>query len=435
MQHQQQRGVARRTILIASLSTLVAISAAVAVGQDSRKTTKAQASGPWPQWRGPQRDGKCIETGLLKQWPENGPKPVWKAQKLGTGFSTVSIADGKIFSMGDAKGDCYVWALREADGKPLWSQKVGKSSNHGGYPGTRSTPTYADGMVYTLTPDGDVVCLDANKGTPKWGKSLTKEFGGQVPGWGYAESVIVDGDRVVCTPGGDKGTMLALDRKTGKKLWQSVEWKDGAHYVSAIVAEIDGVRQYIQLTAESVAGIEAESGRVLWRNDRKGETAVIPSPVFHDNHVFVTSGYGVGCDLFKVTPKGSGAFAVERVYQNKDMVNHHGGVVLVGEHLYGHSDNGGMTCMEFMTGKVVWQDRSVGKGATLFADGMLMLRSEGGEGSVALFQATPDGYKETGVFDQPDRSGANSWPHPVIANGKLYLRDQEILLCYDVKAK
>jgi outer membrane protein assembly factor BamB len=227
--------------------------------------------------------------------------------------------------------------------------------------------------------------------------------------------------------------MIALDKKTGKEVWRAKEFKDPAHYSSPIVAEIDGVRQYIQLTERSVVGVAAKDGKLLWRARRDGSVAVIPTPVYHDHHVYVTSGYGVGCNLFKITQTRSG-FKAEEVYANKVMVNHHGGVVLVGGHLYGHSDSKGWTCQDFKTGKALWQDKSrLGKGSVVFADGMLYCRQEHGKGPVALVQATPSGYKEHGRFDQPDRSEQNSWAHPVISDGKLYLRDQDVLLCFDVK--
>lgn len=387
------------------------------------------------QWRGPKRDGLSTETGLLKEWPADGPPLAWKATGLGRGFSGVSIANGKIYTMGDGPDGSEVQALSPADGKKLWSAKVGKPGDPGGYPGPRCTPTVDGNWVFALGQYGDLVCLEAATGKEVWRKSLTKDFGGQMmSGWGYSESPLVDDDKVVCTPGGTKGTLIALNKKTGELIWQSREFTDRAAYASIIIAEMGGVRQYIQLTDAHVAGVAAADGRLLWRAERKGSTAVVPTPIFKDNHVFVTSGYGAGCNLFKITP-ADGAFKVEEVYDNKDMVNHHGGVVLIGSYLYGHSDRGGWTCMELWTGKVVWRHNGVGKGSLTYADGQLYLRGEGGKGTVALVAATPASYQEKARFDQPDRSNQRSWPHPVIANGKLYLRDMDVLLCYDVKAK
>ena len=246
---------------------------------------------------------------------------------------------------------------------------------------------------------------------------------------------LVDGDRVILIPGGKRGNLAALNKKTGQLIWQSKEFTDSIHYSSPIVAEIGGVRQYVQLTDASVAGIAAADGRLLWRAARKGSTAVIPTPIYYDGNVYVTSGYGAGCNLFKITA-ADGKFSAVESYSNRIMTNHHGGAVLVGKHLYGFSDNKGWTCQDFETGKALWQEKGkLGKGSIVYADGMFYLRAEDGKGTVALIEATPEGYREKGRFDQPDRSDKNSWPHPVVAGGRLYLRDQDLLLCYDVEAK
>jgi len=390
----------------------------------------------WPQWRGPERTGISKETGLLKSWPADGPALVWKATGLGGGYATPSVAGGRIFGSGYRGSDEFVWALDEKTGKEAWSVRTGGAEKGVGYPeGPRTTPTIDGELLYTLSAGGRFTCLESVTGKQRWQKDFKSEFGGRMMSdWGFSESPLVDGEKVVCTPGGTKGTVVALNKKSGEVIWQCADFTDRAAYSSPIVAEIGGVRQYIVLTDKRVGGVAARDGKLLWQASRPGRTAVIPTPIYHDNHVFVTSGYGVGCNLFKITAN-SGAFKAEEVYANTDMVNHHGGVIRLGEHLYGHSDSKGWVCMEFKTGKVVWSNRGVGKGAVSFADGMLYCRSEGRPGTVALVEATPDGYKEVGRFNQPDRSTKNSWPHPVIANGKLLLRDQDILLCYDVKAK
>ena len=394
------------------------------------------AASDWPQWRGPNRDGVSAETGLLKEWPKGGPPLAWKATGLGAGYSSVSVAAGRLFTMGEIAGASSVIALDEKTGKLLWSAKVGGTGGGDGYPGPRCTPTVDGERVYAMNQFGDLVCVEAATGQEVWRKNLAKDFGGRMmSGWGYSESPLVDGERLVCTPGGSKGTLLALDKKTGAVLWQSKEFTDNAAYSSVIAAKVGGVPQYIQLTDASVAGVAPQDGRLLWRGPRRGATAVIPTPIVHDDHVYVTSGYGVGCNLFKVSMT-SPDFKAEQVYANKVMVNHHGGVVRLGDHLYGYSDGKGWTCQEFKTGKAVWQDKEkLGKGSLVCADGHLYLRCQDGPGAVVLIEASPDGWKEKGRFDQPDRSSANSWPHPVIANGKLYLRDQDVLLCYDVKAR
>jgi outer membrane protein assembly factor BamB len=334
--------------------------------------------------------------------------------------------------MGDSPERSFIYAL-DMNGKLLWSAKVGRPG--GDHPGTRCTPTVDGDLVYALGQFGDLVWVEAATGKEHWRRNLNQDFGGRMmSGWGNSESPLVDGDKVLCTPGSSEGTLLALNKKTGEVIWQSKEFKDSAAYSSIITAEIGGVRQYLQLTGGSVAGVAVEDGRLLWRATRRGSTAVVPTPIFHDDYVYVTSGYGVGCNLFKVTKSGA-EFSAEQVYANKDMVDHHGGVVLVGEHLYGHSDSKGWVCQEFKTGNVVWAEKQkLEKGSIVYADGHLYLRGQS-KGTIVLIEASPQGFTEKGRFEQPERSKDNSWAHPVVIGGKLYLRDQDILLCYDVKKK
>jgi outer membrane protein assembly factor BamB len=389
----------------------------------------------WHQWRGPNRDGISLETGLLQQWPDGGPPLAWKTKHLGTGFSSVSLAGGKIFTMGDGPDGSYVRALEEGSGKALWSARVGKPGGGGGYPGPRCTPTVDGSLVFVIGQYGDVVCVDAESGKEIWRKHLVNDFGGKMmSGWGYSESPLVDENKVLCTPGGGQGTVVALDKKTGALIWRTKEVKDTAAYTSIMPAEIRGKKQYVQFTDSSVFGIEPDTGKVLWQAARKGRTAVISDPVVYNDHVYVTSAYGIGCNLFKVTKTGD-RFTVEQVYENRVMVNHHGGVVRVGDNVFGYSDGKGWTSQHLMSGEALWAERAkLAKGSIAYADGRLYLRAESGQGTVVLLEPSPEGFIEKGRFDQPERSDKNSWPHPVIANGKLYLRDQDVLLCYDVKA-
>lgn len=386
----------------------------------------------WPQWLGPTRDGRSAETGLLKQWPKDGPPLAWKSKGLGQGYATVSIAEGTIYTCGDIDDGSFIVAL-DLTGKKRWTAKLGKPGEQGGFHGPRGTPTVAAGRVYSLGQFGELVCVDAASGQEKWRHQLTKEFGGQCGGWGYSESPLVVGDVVLCTPGGSKGTVLALNKETGQPKWQSKDWTDSAEYASLIETSIGGVNQYVQLTGKSVAGLNPSNGAVLWKAARRGSTAVIPTPICRDGSVYVSSGYGIGCNLFRVTKQGS-EFSASEIYANKVMVNHHGGVIFHEGHLYGFSDGKGWTCQNFKTGEAVWNSKALGKGALTYAEGHFYLRSEDGKGRVALIEASPDGYKEKGAFDQPDRTGLNSWAHPVVCNGFLYLRDQDLLLCYDVRA-
>jgi outer membrane protein assembly factor BamB len=396
------------------------------------------ASGDWAQWRGPNHDGISAETGLLKAWPTGGLPLVWKATGLGAGLSTVAVVGSHVFTLGDKGERNYVFALNRADGKPLWETELGKAGapGWGKFAGPRCMPVVEGDLLFAVGQYGQMACLDTATGKEKWRKDYQQDFEAPLPEWGFSGMPLVDGDQVILATGGKQGNLVALNKTSGAVLWQSKEFTDSIHYSSPIVVEIGGVRQYVQLTDASVAGIAAADGKLLWRAPRKGNVAVIPTPICQDDHVYVTSGYDIGCNLFKVTAAG-GAFAVEQVYANEIMVNHHGGVVKVGDHVYGHSEKLGWTCQEFKTGKAVWQEKDkMGKGSLAYADGHLYLRAEDkGKGTVALIEATPDGYKETGRFDPPDRSGKDNWPYPVIAGGQLYLRDQDVLLCYDVKAK
>jgi outer membrane protein assembly factor BamB len=394
-------------------------------------------AGDWPQWRGPHADGKSTETDLLKAWPMGGPPLAWQVTGLGAGYSGVTLVGDVIYTTGEFGETCEVVALNRADGRRRWSAKLGKagSPGWGNFAGPRSSVSVAGEHLYALGQYGELVCLESAGGREIWRTHLVEDLGGPRPEWGYSESPLVDGERVVVTPGGDQGTVVALDRATGKVSWRSAGLKDPAHYATPVIAELGGVRQYVVLTAEHVAGIGPEDGRVLWRVVRKGRTAVIPTPIVHGDLVYVTSGYGVGCNAFRVTRSGSD-FTAEEVYANKIMANHHGGVILVGDHVLGHSEGKGWTCQDLKTGEAIWQDKEIlGKGSIGYADGQVYLRREDGPGTVVLAEATPAGLKEKGRFDQPDRSGKHSWTHPVVAGGFLYLRDQDRLFCYDIRRK
>jgi len=404
-------------------------------------TAFAQSGGnDWPQWRGPNRDGVSKETGLLKSWPAGGPKLLWKATGLGEGHSTPSVAAGRIYGMGLRGDDEVVWALDAATGKMLWSTRIAAGGtlggSQGGY-GSRSTPTIDGDRAYVVGVQGELACLQVSDGKLLWQKNFVREFGGRVPSWGYSESPLVDGNKVIATPGGSQGTIVAFNKLSGDVVWKTLlpegdaEKYRGGGYASPIVATVGGQRQYVQFLGGGVVGVAAQDGRFLWRyTSPANRTANIPTPIFRDNAVFAASGYNTGGGLAKLVA-GAGGTTVQEVYFTRQMQNHHGGVILVGDYLYGF-DGSNLTCLNFQTGEPAWSNRSVGKGSLVYADGMLYARSE--QGTVGLVEATPTAYVEKGRFEQPERSKAPSWPHPVVANGRLYLHDQDILLCYDVKA-
>jgi outer membrane protein assembly factor BamB len=409
--------------------------AIAALGATTLTLHTAQA-GDWPQWRGPDRDDISKETGLLKSWPADGPKQVWLSKEAGLGYSGFSIVDGKLFTMGLSDDQSHLLAFDANTGKKLWSTPVGGHYANKWGDGPRTTPTVDGAFVYTLGAQGDVLCAKVSDGSKVWGRNLVSEFNGRIPGWGYCESVLVDGNQVVCTPGGakDGGVMVALDKKSGETLWTCNAFKDGAQYSSIIVAEHNGERQYIQLTQKTLAGVRASDGKLLWQSDWIGRTAVIPTPIYSDGHVYISSGYGVGCKLVKI-----GKNAPEDVYVNKMMKNHHGGVIKYGDHVYGYSDGGGWLCQDFKSGELVWNEKgALNKGAIAYADGRFYLLEEA-TGKVALIEASAKGWKEHGRFTLTPQTTQRSpsgkvWTHPVISNGKLYLRDQEILYCFDIKS-
>jgi outer membrane protein assembly factor BamB len=396
----------------------------------------------WPGWRGADRTGVSREKGLLAKWPEGGPKLAWKAEKLGGGYSTPSVAGGRIYLLGTdrplngkkAAGEKELLiALDARDGARLWATPIGVVASNT-FPGPRSTPTVDGELLYAISSDGKLVCAETARGKLRWTKDLKAGFAGKSGRWGYAESPLVDGDVVVCTPGGDKATLLALNKKTGATVWRApVKGKSvEAGYSSALVAEVRGVRQYIQFLKVGVVGISAQDGKELWQYTRPASRiASCSTPIFRADCVFAASGYNTGGGLVRLTGNGKGFLAKEE-YFVKPMQNHHGGVVLVGDHLYG-TGAAKLFCVSFKDGKVAWEDRSVGKGSITCADGHLYVRSE--KGPVALVEATPAGYKEKGRFSQPSRSKQSAYPHPVIAGGKLYLRDWDVLLCYNIKVE
>ncbi len=398
----------------------------------------------WPQWRGPERSGVSKETGLLKAWPKDGPKLLWEQKEIGGGYSTPAIVGDRIYLMVDRKGEEYVVARAVKDGAEVWSTAVGKvgPNTQMQWPGARSTPTVDGDRIYALGSDGDLACLEKDKGKVVWSKNLKKDFDG-VPGmWAYAESVLIDGDLVVCTPGGKKATLAALKKKDGATAWLGpVPDGDAAGYASPIVVEVGGVRQYVQFVANGLVAVDAKTGKFLWRyNQTTDQAANIPTPVFYDDCVFTSTSRKGGTGLVRIKATKD-AVTAEQVYSSKSTkLNSIGGVVRVGDYVYGTNDGGQLVCLDFKTGDEKWRADSVGHASLCYADGLLYVRGHGGTGfgkgqpaKVALVEASPDGYKEKGQFEPPDHGGKPAWPHPVVANGRLYVRDGNVLLCYEVK--
>ncbi len=388
-----------------------------------------QALEDWPQWRGPHRDGLSAEKNLLKSWPQGGPPLAWKAGGAGEGYSSFAVAGGRIFTLG-ARGDReYVVALDAATGKRLWEVDHGRRFTNDRGDGPRSTPTVDGGRLYVFGASGDLSSLDPASGKIGWTVNVIREFGGQNIKWGFSESPLVSGDRIIVSPGGSGSGIVAVNKATGKLLWKSEA--DTAGYSSAVLHEIGGVRQAIIFTGQRALGLDIANGHVLWSYDRvANRVANIATPIARGNHVFLSSDYGTGAALLELTPS-AGALSAREVYFTREMRNHHASSVLIGGYLYGFS-SAILTAMKFDTGEVAWRDRSVGKGSLVFADERLYLFSE--RGVAALVEATPSGYREHGRFTL-ETGSLPTWTHPVVANGRLLLRDQDTVYAYDVRGR
>lgn len=406
-------------------------------------------TGNWPQWRGPKRDDVSTDTGLLTKW-DGAPKLLWETKGAGRGYASVAVVGGKVYTMGDNLStaqdkDEYATCFDAATGKQLWMTKLGPAVRTGGYDGSHATPNVDGEHVYFMTPQAVIVCLKAADGKEVWRKDLQKDFQGKKgDGWGYSESVLIDGDNLICTPGNAANTMVALNKKTGEKVWAApVAGDKGAGHSSVMVSEIGGTRVYVQTTASFVLGVRAKDGKVLWTHPI-GATAVIPTPIVKGDLVLAVAGYGKGAALLRQVPGPDGDVKVEVVYDYKrEMTNKHGGVVLLGDYVYGDADDrGSIWCAKLTTGEQQpgWRvpppatQRGGNSASVTAADGHLYVRYA--DGKMALAKADPAaGYKEVGSFQIPHKGSAPSWSHPVVTGGRLYLRENDWIMCYDVKAK
>ncbi|MFH5803338.1 PQQ-binding-like beta-propeller repeat protein [Alienimonas sp. DA493] len=418
----------------------------------------------WPQWQGPDRDAVSEETGLLQEWPEGGPPLAWRTDGLGGGDSAPAIADGRVYGMSNRDGQEIVWALSEEDGRELWASPLGPAVEQDARQsreGPGGTPTVDGGKLYVIGMGGAVACLNAADGELLWKRSMTEDFGGVVPRWSYRESPLVADGKVFCTPGGPEALMAALDKSTGETVWttpppaaEPVEEEDddngrgrrrrgrggpssGAAYASPILIEAAGERQVVQLAADALVGVDVDTGELLWRYAAPANRNKIncSTPLYEDGLVFASSAYGNGGGAAKLTEGPDGGVQAEEVYFTRAMQNHHGGMVVTDGALYGANggnEGGFLTCLDFATGEVLWRDRDAPKGSLMLADGRIYLRAEGGE--LLLIEPSRETLIVKGRFDQPDRTSSPAWAHPVVANGKLYVRDQGTLFAYDVAA-
>jgi outer membrane protein assembly factor BamB len=391
----------------------------------------AQPPAPdWFQWRGPNRDGISLETGLMQEWPKSGPPLVWRAAGLGNGYSSFSSAGGRLYTLGARAGTEYVVALDRATGRKIWETANGRRYENDRGDGPRSTPTVDGDRLYVLGGSGDLTGLDAATGRKLWSINIVDKFGGANPYWGYSESPLVVGDRILVNAGGRRAGIAAVSKADGSTLWQ--QHSDGAGYSSPMLMRTGSLNQVIFFTESRALAVDPRDGRLLWSYNRANNgTANIATPVVRGTRVFLSSDYGTGGALLEVRAAGNIATANE-VYFTRDMRNHHSSSVLVGEHLYGFNSSI-LTALRFDNGQIAWRDRSVGKGSLAVADNRLYLYSE--NGVVGLADAAPDAYRERGRFTIPQQSGLPTWSHPVITGGLLVIRDQESVYAYNVRAQ
>ncbi len=386
----------------------------------------AQVGADWPQWRGPNRDGISKETGLLKQWPEPGPPLVWKATGAGAGYSSMSVTNGRLYTMGLRGDQEFVIAFDVATGKEVWATPHGKAYRDSRGDGPRGTPTFEGGKLYSLGGNGDLSSIDAKTGKIVWSINVLQKFGGENIGWGISESPLVIGEKLIVNAGGPGASVVALNKKDGTLIWKSQN--DKAGYSSGMPLKIGDTTQVVFFTHTRAVGLDLKDGKLLWDYPRAANNvANVATPVVRGNRVFISSDYGTGAGMVEIKADGK----AQEVYFTKDMRNHHSSSILVGDHLYGFSSSV-LTAMRFDTGEIAWRDRSVGKGSLVFADGHLYALSE--NGVVGLIEASPKGYVEKGRF-RIQQDSLPTWTHPIVVGGRLYLRDQGTIYAYDVREK
>ena len=379
----------------------------------------------WPQWRGPNRDGVSSETSLLTEWPAGGPRLLWKIAGLGEGYSSLAVAGGRIYTQGQRGTQEIVMAFDAKTGARLWETPTGRSFRESRGNGPRGTPTIDGDRAYAMAADGLLACLETATGKVIWSQNVVQTYGGSVIPWGMSESPLVDGDRVIVMPGGHGASLVSLSKLDGTLRWKT--GNDQAGYSSAVVAEVGGVREVVALTGEAAIGVRADTGQILWRYPKvSNNTANIATPVYQNGYVFFSTAYDTGGALLKLGPGG-----MTEVYFTRNMKNHYSTSVLVGDVLYGFNDSV-LTAMRFGTGDVLWKHRSVGKGSLIYADKHLYVLSE--DGILALVEARSDQYREVSRFEIP-AGRFPTWSPPVIANGRLYVREQDSLRSFDIQAR
>jgi outer membrane protein assembly factor BamB len=389
----------------------------------------------YPQFHGEYRDNISLDKDLLKQWSDGVPKLLWKTSGIGHGFSTVSIVDGMIYTAGVIDDHTYISAF-DMFGNILWQTKSGKVFS-GAYPGSRGTPTIYDGKLYHLNCNGHIICLEAKTGKEIWSLNIMEKFNGRLTEWGLAESLLVDGDNIICCVGGEEISIVAISRHNGETVWTCRGIGDKPGYVSPILIDYNGLRQFVTMMSASAIGVNADTGELLWRYDHPiPYGSNISTPIYHDGHIVIFGTFAFGATKFRLEVDGNKC-TIEKIWHTEELDNEHGGVVLVDGYLYGHADGNHKwrhwACLEYETGRTMYAvaGLSGATGTLTYADGMLYLLGENGD--VALMPADPKGFNIISQFKLPKEDKGPLWAHPVVCGGRLYIRHGQTLYTYDVR--
>lgn len=417
-------------------SSVIAVGILFAVSIISGCAEQELPQDEWPSFHGSDRTNKSTETGLLREWPAEGPELLFTVSGLGEGFSSVSIADGLIFTAGTVSNQPYVFAF-DLTGKQVWLTPAGDAwsttaSYASSYTGARGTPTYDDGVVYYLGEMGRLSAMEAATGKELWVRELPEEYDAPATEYGYSESVYIDGDRLYVRPAGKKGYKVCLSKSDGSLIWTNTDIPGVEGYSSPVVHDFGGFRQVIGASSVGYYGVDAATGKLLWTMDFINQHACnITDAVVSNEYVFITSGYGRGSMMFRLNVS-DGQFIPEKVWEFVPLDNHHGGVILHEGYLYGSgSQSKGWFCVDFLTGEQKW--RATGEEAAItYADGMIFMLSQ--RGTMTLIRATPEKYETGGSFKVPEGGKGMCWAHPVVCGGRLYIRHDDRLFVYDVKA-
>jgi len=383
----------------------------------------------WPQFRGPTRNGQSPETGLMKSWPEGGPKELWSFEGLGQGYASIAVADGLVYTTGMVGSEGILFAF-DLNGNLKWKFNYGPEWT-GDRPGTRTTPTIDGDRLYLMSGMGRIDCRNAKTGEPIWHKDTLQEFNGKNISWGIAESILIENEKAICTPGGQDATVVALNKMTGETIWTTKGLSESSAYCSPAVITRGPNRIILTMVQQSIVGIDMKTGTVLWKHPNKVSYDISAvTPAYENGMMYVTNGYRHGGHMFELSADGT---ASAKKWSEKSLDVHHGGVLLIDGNIHGASTGGTWTCIEPASGKVKFTDKLVGKGSGIYVEGLLYCYGER-DGDVGLVKINPAAYETVSSF-RITKGSKEHWAHPAISDGRLYIRHGEVLMCYDIKAK